>query len=120
MRLRLESDVRPELSDLLAASEYAKRLYNEWERLHVRDGLVYRWRDCKPGEQPVLQLHVFRSHVQEVLCSCHGGQTGGHFGIKRTLDQVQRRFYWSSWKTDTVRFCIIVVSLVAKPHSSPF
>ena len=105
VRLRLESDVRPPLSDLLAASETAKRLYNEWERLQVRDGLVYRWRDGKPGEHPVLQLLVPRSHVQSVLCSSHGGHTGGHFGIKRTLDQVKRRFYWSSWKSDTVRFC---------------
>jgi len=92
VRLRFESDVRPELCDLLAASENAKRLYNEWERLHVHDGLVYRWRNGKPGEQPVLQLLVPRSHVQEVLCSCHGGHTGGHFDIKGTLDQVQRRF----------------------------
>jgi len=105
VRLGLESDVRPELYDLLAASENAKRLYNEWERLQVRDGLVYRWRNGKPGEQPLLQLLVPRSYVQEFLCSCHGGHTGGNFGIKRTLDQVRRRFYWSSWKSDTVRFC---------------
>jgi len=105
VRLRLESDVRPPLSDLLAASETAKRSYNEWERSQVREGLVYRWRDDKPGEQPVLQLLVPRSHVQNVLCSSHGGHTGGHFGIKRTLDQIKRRFYWSSWKSDTVRFC---------------
>jgi len=54
VRLRLEFDVRPELSDLQAVSETAKRLYNEWERLQVRDELVYRWRDGRPGEQPVL------------------------------------------------------------------
>ena len=32
----------------------------------------------------------------------HVGSTGGHFGIKRTLDQVKRRFYWPSWKADTI------------------
>ena len=71
----------------------------------MRDGLVYRWHDGKPGEHSVLQLLVPRSHVQDILCSSHGGHTGSHFGIKRTLDQVKRRFYWPSWKSDIVRFC---------------
>jgi len=31
--------------------------------------------------------------------------TGGHFGIRRTLDQVKRRFNWLTWKEDTIRFC---------------
>ena len=43
--------------------------------------------------------------IQDILRSCHEGQTGGHFGISRTFDQVWRRFYWTSWKADTIRFC---------------
>jgi len=31
--------------------------------------------------------------------------TGGHIGIRRKLDQVKRRFYWLTWKEDTIRFC---------------
>ena len=31
--------------------------------------------------------------------------TGGHFGIRRTIDQVKRRFYWLTRKEDTIRFC---------------
>ena len=53
----------------------------------------------------MLQLLVPRSHAQDVLCSSHGEHTIGHFGIKRTLDQVKRHFYSSSWKSDTGRFC---------------
>ena len=36
---------------------------------------------------------------------CHPkSATRGHFGIRRTKDQVLRRFYWTSWKDDTLRF----------------
>jgi hypothetical protein len=31
--------------------------------------------------------------------------TGGHRGIKKTCDQVQRRAFWPGWRGDTVRFC---------------
>jgi transposase InsO family protein len=31
--------------------------------------------------------------------------TGGHLGTKKTLDQVQRQFYWPSWRADTARYC---------------
>ena len=30
---------------------------------------------------------------------------GGHFGFRKTIDQVRRRFYWNDWKEDTKRFC---------------
>jgi len=81
------------------------RLYNQWERLEVREGLVRRIVEGKPGEQPYLQLLVPRCSVQGVLRSCHEGMTGGHFGIGRTLDQVKRRFYWLTWEEGTIRFC---------------
>jgi len=31
--------------------------------------------------------------------------TGGHFGISKTLDQIQRRCYWTTWIADTTRYC---------------
>ena len=31
--------------------------------------------------------------------------TGGHLGIKRTLDQVHRRAYWRGWRRDVRQFC---------------
>ena len=94
VRLRLQSAEQPALALLSTESESAKRLYNQWERLEVREGLVRRRAEAKPGEPFYSQLLVPRCSVQDVLRSCHEGMTGGHFGIRRTLDQVKRRFYW--------------------------
>ena len=91
VQLRLQSPEQPALALLATESESAKRLYNQWERLEVREGLVRRRAEGKPGEQPYSQLLVPRQSVQHVLRSCHEGATGGHFGIQRTLHQVKRR-----------------------------
>ena len=31
--------------------------------------------------------------------------TGGHLGLKKTLDQLQRRAYWVNWKQSTAIYC---------------
>jgi len=78
VRLRLQSAEQPELALLSTESESAKRLYNQWERLEVREGLVRRRVEGNPGEQPHSQLLVPRQSVLDVLRSCHEGITGGH------------------------------------------
>jgi len=105
VRLRLLSAEQPALAHLSTESENANRLYNEWERSEVQEGLVRRRVEGKPGEQLYSQLLVPHQSVQDVLHCCHEGMTGGHFGIRRTLDLVKRRFYWLTWKEDTIRFC---------------
>ena len=88
VRLRLQSAEQPALVLLSTESESAKRLYSQWERLEVQEGLVRRRVEGKPVEQPYSQLLVPRQSVQDVLHCCHEGMTKGHFGIRRTLDQV--------------------------------
>jgi len=43
--------------------------------------------------------------VKEVIQQCHGGVIEGHFGVHKTQDLVQRRFYWIGWKRDVEQFC---------------
>ena len=105
VNLRLQSEQKPTIDQLSTEAEGAKRLWNQWERLEVHEGRIYRRAQGRPGELTFRQLLVPRQSVQDVIRSCHEGQTGGHFGISRTLDQVRRRFYWTSWKADTIRFC---------------
>jgi len=58
VQLRLQSPEQPALALLATESESAKRLHNQWERLEVREGLVRRRAQGKPGEQPYSQLLV--------------------------------------------------------------
>jgi len=67
---------------------------------------VYRRNNSpKSGEANFLQLLLPRSDVDEALRQCHAGVAAGHFGIRKTLDQERRRFYWPTWKKDAKRFC---------------
>ena len=85
-----------------AMSELTKRLCLRWEDLEVHDEKVFRkYTSRKNGEPDYLQLLVPRSDVDEVL---RAGTVGGHFGIRKTQDQVKRKFYWPTWKGDTRRF----------------
>jgi len=52
-----------------------------------------------------VQLLLPRTDVEDALRQYHAGDTAGHFGIQKTLDQVKRRFYWPSSREDTKRFC---------------
>ena len=106
VQLRLTFTERPTIEEIEEESELTKKLCNSWDALEVHDDLVFRkFVSKRSGEPNVLQLLVPRYQVAEVLRQCHTGTVNGHFGIKRTLDQVKRRFYWSSWKSDTERYC---------------
>ena len=81
-------------------------MVTRWENLEIYDGLVYRRKKSpRTGESDFMQLLLPRSQVKKVLRQCHAVTVTGHFGIQKTMDQVRRRFYWSTWKAETKRFC---------------
>jgi len=106
VQLCLTFTERPTNEEIEGVSELTKKLCNNWDALEVHDDLVYRkFVSKRSGEPNVLQLLVPGCQVAEVLRQSHTGTVNGHFGIKRTLDQVQIRFYWSTWKSNTERYC---------------
>ena len=105
VRLRLTHDEAPPLEVVASESELTKTLHVQWYRLVVQNGVVYRTSFSRTGEPARLQLLAPKTMRSEILQQCHAGVTGGHLGIKRTCDQVQRRAYWPKWRKDTVKFC---------------
>ena len=67
-------------------------------------GALYRRFEGAGGGGKFYQLLAPRSIRNELLGMLRS-KAAGHLGVKRTLDQVKRRAYWSSWKTDTELVC---------------
>jgi len=57
------------------------------------------------NEAKWLQLIVPYSLHDSFISACHTGMTGGHLGPRKTIQQVQRRAYFTGWRAKTYRFC---------------
>jgi transposase InsO family protein len=82
-----------------------KNLWNQWKRLHLANGVLYRSWTSVDGLHIRWQLVPPKSIQNQIMKMAHTGMTGGHLGIKRTQHQVQLRAYWPGWSEDVARFC---------------
>ena len=90
----------PSVSELQRESEITKMLCGQWFRFTVRDNVVYRILFGKNGETDMTPECL----KNDILRASHEGMSGGHFGIKRTCDQLQRRAFWFGWRRSVERF----------------
>ena len=78
----------------------------KWKESEVHNGVVYRMKESpRSGEPDFKQLLLPLTQEEEALLQCHAGAVAVHFGIRKMLDEVRRRFYLPTWKEDTKRFC---------------
>ena len=104
IRMRLHQAHPPSHEEIQSQSEAAKGLYSQWDQLEVHNGLVYRRWALSGNRGEVLQLLVPGALRQDYIRMAHTGITGGHLGVRRTLDQVQRRAFWRGWRGDVRRY----------------
>jgi predicted aspartyl protease len=100
-----KSNNRPSQDFLTDKDNETRAYWAQWSSLTVQNGVLYRKFSTAAGETKFLQLivpHVLREKFIEVA---HEGLTGGHFGTKRTQDQVQRRGYWVGWRKKVDDWC---------------
>ena len=100
----MKQNQHPPRENIESESFELKTYWTQWESLVMVDGLVYRSFQRPDSTCKHLQLLVPRSIRTAFLESVHA-RTSGHFAWRKTQDQVQRRAYWASWKTDTKLFC---------------
>ena len=100
----LRDNVKPPWDAILDASQETKAYWTQWDRLTLRNGVMYR-RYSSAQLSETLQLLVPPVCRPEVLRQAHRGFTGGHMGERRTLEQVRRRAHWHGWASETRRYC---------------
>ncbi|KAK9882510.1 hypothetical protein WA026_021857 [Henosepilachna vigintioctopunctata] len=50
-------------------------------------------------------LVVPRSRVDVLLQEIHGGSSGAHFGVNKTIDRISERYYWVNCREDVEAWC---------------
>ena len=95
-----KSERKPEWESVSLASSDVKKLWVQWPRLAMRDGLLRRRFKSADGLSVSWQVVLPAALRTEFLQVAHGGMTGGHLGRRRTAATVQARAYWPSWSTD--------------------
>jgi len=104
MELLEEKMEKPSWDDVASRSCTTKALWQQWPRLVVRDGILYRRFEQLDGRVTRLQLVVPFKLRRQMFCAVHEGVTGGHMGRRRTEHQLQSRAYWPGWTGDVRRF----------------
>lgn len=85
---------RPTWEMVSSESRATKAYWNQWERLELSKGVLYRRWESDEGDSSMLQLIVPKSLRPDVLKLLHDAKSAGHLGVAKTLGRVRQRFYW--------------------------
>ena len=98
---------RPIRSDpaLNGANPTLLRVWSQWKRLKLVNGVLYRSFESEDDAATHLQLVVPPSLKPQILKALHDDCAGGHLGSEKTLQKVRRRFYWPFMSPDVEAYC---------------
>ena len=98
-------DKKPKWPEISHLSQTYKTYWGQWNRLEVKDGILYRkWLNVTTDEIN-LQYVLPNAYRHQVLTLLHNDQLAGHLGITRTLARVRHRFYWAGYHSSIERWC---------------
>ena len=76
--------------------------YKTFDSLFVHNGVLYRnWIDDTGIKRS--QIVIPKFFLEKILHQIHNQI--GHFGIHKTFDMLQKRFYWPGFHNDVENFC---------------
>jgi hypothetical protein len=101
----VEAGQRPQWKDIADRSPTYKSYWAQWKSLVVRDGVLERLWESVDGRTKTAQVVIPHSKVKKVLTEMHGGPSGGHFRVSKTLAKVKQRYYWLHSRDDFERWC---------------
>ena len=89
---------RPTLAEIDQTNCSMKALRYQWNDLEVTDRILYRkWIDQKGNL--VFQLVEPEAIRDLIFTNLHLARTTCHFGKDRTIENIQRRYYWPGHRT---------------------
>lgn len=89
---------RPSRRERHGADSKVLRLFKQWDRLVVRDNVLYRVMKDPVSKQKRFQYVLPESLRDKALSGIH--DLAGHQGQDRTLSLARQRFYWPNMESD--------------------
>jgi transposase InsO family protein len=99
----MKDEPKPSWDSVRHLSPALKALYQQYESLVVRDGVLYRVFYDQTGAVNWYQLVLPRSLRMSLLDLIHGDQAG-HLKFGKCVPLVQRQAWWHSWRRDLQLF----------------
>ena len=100
-----EKGEKPLADDIRKQGPIAQRLSQLWNKLVVKQGVLWRLYENVNGTSTQQQLVVPHCLREEILQDLHAGALGGHLGAEKTLAKAKERFYWPGMQRDVVDWC---------------
>ena len=94
VKLKSEYHEKPSRNTINAETQEVKTLWGLWETLLVKDGVLYYKWFCEVDGIERLLLVAPKQIRSSIFKELHCNRTAGHFGRRRTIDSIRRRFYW--------------------------
>ena len=85
----MESHQKPSPDHAKSKSVKYRRLYQQWDQLMIRNGVLWRQYEHPNEQQSWLQLVAPTTLQSEIIKEAHEGTTGGHLGQDKTLHRVK-------------------------------
>lgn len=105
LRLKENNEARPSWTDISEKGLTFKALWAQWDSLLIENGLLKRAWESADGKELKTQLIVPKEKISEVLEEMHGGKSGAHLGVNKTLEKIRNRFYWVNYCQDVKSWC---------------
>ena len=106
LQAKMRDEARPSWSEMSTDSEETKTYWAHWERIQLREGVLYRRYEGHGGKgQSWWQLLVPRSLRSRVLQEVHSTKTTGHLGEAKTVKRMQSSYYWMGYAEDVRSHC---------------
>ena len=71
-----------------------KTYWSEWNRLVVKNGILFRRWICKKTGSDLFELVVPEIWRNDIIKMFHADPGAGHMGVKRTVKRIRSRAYW--------------------------
>jgi hypothetical protein len=95
--LKESASDRPSWKGISNLPYFIKTYWSQWDRLEVRDDVLYRKWINADLNTVTWQLVLPKCLRKEVLQQLHNENVAGHLGVSRTIARVRSRFYWNNY-----------------------